>query len=377
MKLKLKQKSIIFMIDGFDMRYYDATSMPVMEKMARDGFFKSGSAIFPSLTNANNISIACGCWPEDHGVTTNCYYDETSNRAVFLEHSDFLTAQTLFQRGAETGMRSALLTCKAKTSKILGGGASYTVAAESPGDAVCRKYGPVPPMYSSEINYWLFDIALDLARNRPDIDLIYVHTTDYPMHMWPPEATESQVHMKKIDEYLGQFLEVAPDHTIALTADHGMNYKKRCYDLTKACRNRGVELKFAVSPVADRLLKHHRGFGGVSFVHLKDPEDYQRAVAAIQTLDGVEAVLDKETAARKFSLMECRIGDLVVLPDKDTVFGDLPQEYEELAADYRSHGSLHEMQIPLLLYNCNGAAPRYKDINYNIDVTRFLFDGEG
>jgi phosphonoacetate hydrolase len=235
----------------------------------------------------------------------------------------------------------------------------------------------VPPMYSSEINYWLFDIALDLARNRPDIDLIYVHTTDYPMHMWPPEATESQVHMKKIDEYLGRFLEFAADHTIALTADHGMNFKKRCYDLAKACRNRGVELKFAVSPVADRLLKHHRGFGGVSFVHLKDPEDYQRAVAAIQTLDGVEAVLDKKTAARKFSLMESRIGDLVVLPDKDTVFGDLPQESEELPADYRSHGSLHEMRIPLLLYNYNGEAPRFKDINYNIDVTRFLFDGEG
>lgn len=63
------------MIDGFGMDYYHGTDLPVMKKMARHGFFKAGSCIFPSLTNANNISIACGCWPSQHGVTTNCYYD--------------------------------------------------------------------------------------------------------------------------------------------------------------------------------------------------------------------------------------------------------------------------------------------------------------
>ncbi|MBE0584626.1 MAG: alkaline phosphatase family protein [Desulfofustis sp.] len=377
MNLTLKNKTIVFMIDGFDIRYFEETPMPVMQTMARDGFFKCGSALFPSLTNANNISIACGCWPEKHGVTTNCYYDEASGRAVFLEHADFLTTPTLFQRGAATGMRSALLTCKAKTTKILGSGVSFIVAAEDPDDAICRQYGPPPPMYSTEINYWLFDIALDLVTSKPEIDLIYVHTTDYPMHMWPPDADESQQHMRRIDDYLGKFLQAAPDHTIALTADHGMNYKKRCWDLTKACANRGVNLKFAVSPVADRLLKHHRGFGGVSFVYLNHPDDAPLAATTISSLKGVEAVLDRKTAAHRFSLMPSRIGDLVVLPDRDTVFGDLPEESEKLPADYRSHGSLHDMRIPLLLYNCAGEPPRYQDINYNVDVTRFLFSREG
>ncbi len=373
MKLKLKNKSIVLMIDGFDIRYYDQTVMPTMQAMAREGFFKTGSALFPSLTNANNISIACGCWPDEHGVTTNCYFDEESRQAVFLEHADFLTTSTLFPRGATLGMRSALLTCKAKTSRILGEGLAINIAAETPDEAVCRQYGTPPPMYSAEINYWLFEIALDLLRHREDIDLLYLHTTDYPMHMWPPEDWESQAHMKKIDEYLGRIRAAAPEHTVALTADHGMNYKARCWDLAKACANRGVAVAFAVSPVADRLLKHHRGFGGVSFVHLNHPEDGPRAAAAILSLEGVEAVLDRRTAADRFSLNASRIGDLVVLPDADTVFGDLKDEYEELPAEYRSHGSLHDMQIPLLLYNCPGDQPRYRDINYNVDVTRFLF----
>lgn len=361
------------MIDGFDIRYFRKTPMPVMEKMARQGFFKMGSGIFPSLTNANNISIACGCWPEQHGVTTNCYFDETLQEAVFLEHSDFLTTETLFQQTGAHGTKSAILTCKSKTTKILSNGVSFSVAAEAPDEKICKKYGSPPPMYSSEINYWLFDIALDLVQSRTDIDLIYIHTTDYPMHMWAPEEAESQLHMKTLDDYLGKFLKAAPDHTIALTADHGMNRKKHCWDLTKACANRGLQLKFAVSPVADRLLKHHRGFGGVSYVHLIDPLDHEQAVATLLSLKGVEAVLDRKTAARRFGLMESRIGDLVVLPDRHTVFGDLPEESETLASDYRSHGSLYEMEIPLLLYNYHGPTPRYRDINYNLDVTRQLF----
>lgn len=370
---QLKNKSIILMIDGFDIEYYHKTNMPIMQMMAKNGFFKEGSAIFPSLTNANNISIACGAWPDSHGVTTNCYYDQETEQAVFLEHYDFLSIPTSLQVAANSGKSSALLTCKAKTSKILGRDADFVVAAESPEQHIQDKYGTAPPMYSSEINYYLFDIALDLINNRPDIELIYLHTTDYPMHMWEPEAPESQEHMKKLDQYLGQIISHDPEFTIALTADHGMNYKKQCWDLAKACKNRGLELKFAVSPVADRLLKHHRGFGGVSYVYLKKEDDLGKASEIISGLNGVEAVMDRQSAAKRFSLMASRIGDLVVLPDINTVFGDLVQEHEFLAPEYRSHGSLHEMNIPLLLYNYGDENPVYKDLNYNLDLTRFLF----
>lgn len=270
-------------------------------------------------------------------------------------------------------MASALLTCKSKTLQILGGMTSLAIAAEVPQKEICLKYGSPPPMYSTEINYWLFDIALDLVKTHPDIGLLYVHTTDYPMHMWPPEAPESQDHMKTIDEYLGRFHEAAPEFTIVLTSDHGMNSKKRCWDLTRACDNRGTPLKFSVSPVADRLIKHHGGFGGVSYVYLNSPKDKPFVMETLMDLKGVEAVLDRKTAARKFSLPASRIGDLVVLPDRDTVFGDLSEESLILPADYRSHGSLYEMEIPLLLFNTKGKTPQYKELNYNLDLIRYLF----
>ena len=48
---------------------------------------------------------------------------------------------------------------------------------------------------SREINYWLWEVAIDILKHRPDIGLLYVHTTDYPMHTWVREAAESKEHL--------------------------------------------------------------------------------------------------------------------------------------------------------------------------------------
>ena len=54
--------------------------------------------------------------------------------------------------------------------------------------------------------------------------------------------------------------------------------------------------------------------------------------------------------------MPSRIGDLVVLGDRETVFGGLETETEKLAADYRSHGGLSEARVPIVVYNAAKAA---------------------
>jgi hypothetical protein len=38
----------------------------------------------------------------------------------------------------------------------------------------------MPGIYSAEINHWLWTVAVDLLRTHRDLDLLYVHTTDYP-----------------------------------------------------------------------------------------------------------------------------------------------------------------------------------------------------
>jgi phosphonoacetate hydrolase len=70
--------------------------------------------------------------------------------------------------------------------------------------------------------------------------------------------------------------------------------------------------------------------------------------------------------------MADRVGDLVVLADKDTVFGDLQETEEKLASDYRNHGSLYEQDIPLIAYGYSGTGPSQDEMQMNFDLTRWL-----
>jgi phosphonoacetate hydrolase len=368
-----KQRVVIGMIDGFGMDYYDHNELPVLKSMASHGLSNRVSAVYPTVTNTNNVSICCGAWPSDHGITGNSYFDEKSGTADYMESSEFIRVPTILERAAERGMASALLTCKDKTIRLLSKGSSIAVAAENPPADFIERYGKPAHIYSREINYWLWEVAIDLLRRRDDIKLLYVHTTDYPMHMWSPLEAESTEHMSRLDELIGQARDAAPDAAFLITADHGMNYKKRCWDLARACAERGVPMRFALSAEKDRYVKHHRTFGGAAWVWLNSPADERVVAETIATLQGVEAVLTKTEAARRFHLMPARIGDLAVFGDRETVFGELESAREELEPTYRSHGSLHESDVPVIVYNAAIELPPANAFKANLDITRIPF----
>jgi len=151
-----------------------------------------------------------------------------------------------------------------------------------------------------------------------------------------------------------------------------MNHKSRCWDLEKASTTHGAPIRIAISVEQDKYLRHHRGFGGVSWVYCKAPRDIDRVARTISDLDGVETVLTRSEAAKRYHLMASRIGDLVVLGDKNTVFGELDTDQEALPPEYRSHGSLHEMDVPLLIHNAEMTFSA-EGFRYNRDLASWLY----
>ena len=366
------QRTVVIMFDGFGLDYLEETNMPVLAQWKRDGLFKSVMGLMPSVTNINNASICCGVWPEEHGITGNSYFDEKRGEEDYMESPELLLAPTLFERAARQGVSSALLSSKAKTISFLLRGAEIVLAAENPPAEWVQRLGPAPSIYSREINYWLLRAAVDILRNRPDIGCLYVHTTDYAMHTWPPEAPESKEHLERLDDLFGQAMNAAPDATFLLTADHGMNAKTRCYDLEKVCARRGVPLRKAFSAGRDRYVKHNRGCSGAAYVYLKNPQDADRVREIVTELKGSERVLTREAAAREYRLMASRIGDLVVWGDKDTVFGEMDMEQESFSSGLRSHGCEYERNIPLFVYRGkNTPSPDY--FQHNLDLARWLY----
>lgn len=367
-----QQRVVVVMFDGLGIEYYRQSAMPTLKTWAQSGVFAAVEGVMPSVTNANNASICCGAWPAEHGVIGNSFLDPASGREEYLESGELLLSPTLFERAARAGVSSALLTSKRKTTGLLGRGAALRLAAEAPQPEFVERLGAAPPIYSREINYWLFRAAIDLLKARPEIGCLYVHTTDYPMHMWPPEAAESREHLATVDALLAEAAAAAPDAAFLVGADHGMNFKTRCWDLERALAVRGQPIRLAISAERDRYLRHHRGMGGTAWVYLNAAADAERVAEAIAGLAGVEAVLTREQAAAGLHLMPERIGDLVVLGDRDTVFGRLEGECEALAADYRSHGSRHELAVPLVVHNAADAPPA-AFFRYNLDLARWLY----
>lgn len=366
------QRTVVVMFDGFGVDYFENSTVPTLRRWQKDGLYKRVKGVMPSVTNANNASICCGAYPQVHGITGNSYLDMVSGHEEYMEAANLLLAPTLFEHAAKRGVSSALLSSKKKTISLLSRGASLSMTAEEAPAEWVDLLGPAPPIYSREINYWLVRAAIFILKNWPKIGCLYVHTTDYPMHTWAPTAKESQDHVQGIDDLLGQACAAAPDAAFLLTADHGLNHKRKCYDLEKVLAAKNIPIRMAISAERDKYVKHHRGFGGTSWVYLKSAADRDKVMAALSSLPGVESVLTREEAASRYSQYPSRIGDVCVFGDKDTVFGELEQPSEDLPDTYRSHGSTSELDVPLFAYNAKGLPPDTY-FEHNLDLTRWLY----
>jgi phosphonoacetate hydrolase len=371
-----RQRAIVAMIDGLDPSYVMPGVMPELHKLGVTGLSTLVEAVAPTVTNANNAGIACAAWPAEHGITGNYYYEPATGGEDYMEMPELLLRPTLMAQVADAGGKAALLTAKKKTVSLLGTKTTLAVAAEEPPLEFTERYGQPPAIYSAGINHWLWTVAVDLLRTRPDIDLLYVHTTDFPMHAWAPGAPESNEHLTRLDALIGEAARTAPDAAFFATADHGMNYKSLVWDLNQALANRQSPVRRALSAEKDKYVRHHRTFGGTAWIWLNRPADEGPVTDLLTGLPGIERVLTRGDAAVEFRLHPDRIGDLVVLGDTSTVFGDLEPgtEWERLPLEYRSHGSLHETRVPL--YACNNESlPYLTPPLHNKDLLTPLLDG--
>jgi phosphonoacetate hydrolase len=372
---KAPQRVCVVFLDGFGTDYYERSHLPTLRQWARDGFFKRVRGVMPSVTNVNLAGVCCGVHADKHGITANSYWDAEAGRERFMSDGNLLTATTLFQRAARFGVQSVLVSAKQKTIPLIGHGAAWAVGSQQPPPEAIRRYGAPPDIYSVEVNYWVWKVALDVIEHRPRVGLIFVHTTDYPMHRYAPDASESQAHLRTIDTFLKAAAEADPGLAFFVVADHGLNAKATVLNLDKALAARGVGVEVVLSAERDQYPRHHSGYGGTAFVYLKDPGTADKAAEALRGIEGVEEVLTREEAARRYRLNPHRIGDLWVTATKAVVFGPAAQEREILPKGYRSHGSAHELDIPCIIYRYAGQLPNPAEVRTNVDVYKFLYRG--
>ena len=131
-----------------------------------------------------------------------------------------------------------------------------------------------------------------------------------------------------------------------------------------------------MSTERDQYPRHHGGHGGTAFIYLRSPTDVGKAIQALRKLEGVEEVLTRDEAAKKYRLNPHRMGDVWVTAMKDVVFGHSTKERVKLPKDYRSHGSAHEQEIPCFIYRYATKLPIADGIGSNVDLGKLLYRKE-
>ena len=365
----MSRPTVVICVDGFDPEYLEACDTPNLREMGRRGFLKTGRCVMPSVTNVNNVSLLTASYPEIHGISSNYRLVRETGEEVYMESSEYLLAQTAFQRAQALGRTSLLVTSKDKLRTLLADGATFAVSSEQAPGWLTGVVGEPPQIYSLEVNGWAIRAgSYLLSRFARDAAFVYISTTDYAMHTYPPEATESQRHMSILDNAVGDLAEAHPDATILITADHGMSAKTRMVDLGAALARRGIGAR-PVPIIKDRYVVHHSNLGGCTFVYLEDVTRVREALGVLAETPGVECALPRDEAARELRLHRERIGDIVVTGEADVVFGD-PREVE-LPAGLRSHASFHEQEVPLIGFNGEFEGFRFEE---NLDMGRYLFE---
>jgi phosphonoacetate hydrolase len=357
---------VVVCVDGCEPAYIAeavrAGVAPFLARLHAVGTALEADCVIPSFTNPNNLSIVTGVPPSVHGICGNYFYDAESGAEVMMNDPKYLRCGTLLAAFADAGARVAVVTAKDKLRKLLGHRlrgicfssekAAEAALAENGIDRVVELVGmPVPSVYSAELSEFVFAAGVKLMeRDRPD--LMYLSTTDYVQHKAAPGAPAANAFYGMMDRYLARL--DALGASIALTGDHGMNAKHRpdgspdviyLQDVLDGWLGEGKAR--VILPITDPYVVHHGALGSFATVYVKGASAVAQRIAS---LPGVDIVLYRDEAARRFELPPDRIGDLVVLSTRHVVIGTSRTRHDlsALTEPLRSHGGISEQKVPLL-----------------------------
>ena len=342
-------KFIGICIDGWDYEYINYHKMEFISLKKRS-FAKPVRSMMPSVTNVNNLSIISGAYPSKHGICSNYNYSKNLNQGTYLEDNKYVMSETIFNICNEKNLTSILATSKNKLKTLLinnnfNNNLSYST--ENPSPFLIKKFGEAPSIYTIKANSWTISTASMLIYEKSP-DFSYISLTDYPMHKFKPESTHSLEHLKLIDESICELINKNPDYQIFITADHGMSDKTKLVNIENELSKYNIH-SAAIPIIKDKHEIHHSNLGGSIYLYLNDLSDLKESKKILKSVVGIEDVLNKSEACQKFNLNSNRIGDLMILGQKNVVFGD--SDISLIPNDLRSHASTYETKIPLIGIN--------------------------
>jgi predicted AlkP superfamily pyrophosphatase or phosphodiesterase len=215
---------------------------------------------------------------------------------------------------------------------------------------------------------WIADASkLTDAKYNPTLTLIYLPHLDYCLQKFGP-------HFNKIGKELGEIDALVKDLVnfysgkgarVILLSEYGITPVDRPVHLNRVLREndllairteRGLELLDAGASKAFAVADHQ-----VAHVYLNDPSVANKVRSLLESLDGVELVLDKEMQ-KAYHIDHARAGDFVVMADERSWFTYYFWMDDAVAPDYARSVDIHKKPgyDPVEMFMTSKARAAYK-----------------
>jgi phosphonoacetate hydrolase len=370
-----KVPAVVICLDGCEPAYLDegvaAGLMPALERVKAKGTVRTAHSAMPSFTNPNNLSIATGRPPSVHGICGNYLFEPETGEEVMMNDPRFLRAPTVFAAFQKAGAKVAVVTAKDKLRALLGDGldcrrgaavcfssekSDTTTEAQNGIENASKWLGrPVPEVYSADLSEFVFAAGVKLLREqRPDV--MYLSTTDYIQHKYAPGTKGANDFYAMFDRYLAELDELGA--AVVVTADHGMKPKHKAdgrpaviylQDLLDEWLGQGKAR--VILPITDPYVVHHGALGSYATAYLPEGTDVPATARRLAAVEGIDLVLTREEAVRRFELPPDRIGDVVLVSGENMTIGTSADRHDLSGLDepLRSHGGLTEQAVPFIV----------------------------
>lgn len=322
---------------------------PNLCRLAEDGFRAPLDPVLPAVTCPVQATILTGRLPREHGVVANGWYFRDLAEIWFWRQSNHLVSgEKVWEKGRR---RDPRFTC----AKLFWWYALYASADWSvtprpiypadgrkiPGiyaqppeleEILDRELGTFPlfqfwgPRAGIRSSEWIAGAArIVLERFRPTLTLVYLPHLDYDFQRYGPRFPGAGAELRAVDRVAGSLIDAARGlggEAVALSeyaivpvsGSVSVNRFLRREGLLAVRERLGRELLDAGASRAFAVADHQ-----VAHVYVRRGEDIPSVRRALEGLEGVDLVLDREGQAA-FGLDHPRSGELVVVAKPDRWF---------------------------------------------------------
>ncbi|MFG1604726.1 alkaline phosphatase family protein [Actinoplanes sp. NPDC049265] len=319
--------------------------MPRLRAVADRGFQAPLGTVLPAVTCSAQSTFLTGELPREHGIVGNgWYFRELGEVFLWRQHNGLVGGEKLWEAARKA--RPGLTVANVCWWYAMGMDVDWTVTprpvyhADGRKDPDCYTY---PPELHDDLtsalgtfplfNYWGAGANLTssawiikaaqrlLARQKPDITLVYVPHLDYDLQRFGPSSPQAAAAARELDEELAPLL--GADATVVVLSEYGIVDVNRPVDINRMLRSEGLLEVYTQAGMEYLDPWTSRAFAvadhQVAHVYVKDPADRPAVAKRCAELPGVAEVLD-EAGKAAHGLDHERAGDLVLVAEPDAWF---------------------------------------------------------